>query len=135
MRRLDHSQFLDQAGRRHQRDICRESSTQPPVLIDRQMLGFEANPAQCKTLETVRQQREETARRHRSHQRESGGLCFHLQPVAAVPQDFRAVPGDHQVSQGPTEATEVAGILRSRDHQGVKLEIGQPPAHGSHAAC
>src|ERR1700680_4997339 len=104
------------------------------MLIDGQLLGLEADVAHAEGLEPLRDERPEAARLSRPYQREAGCLAFHLQPVAAVAQDFRGVLSDHQVAQAAAESREIADVLRCGDDQPIELELEEAPASGGQPA-
>ena len=100
---LHDSEFLDQARGRHQRRLGWQRRRESLMLVECQVLGLEADPPQPQCLDALGNQRPEAMRRPRWHESEGRRLGFHLQPVAAVPQDFRGVPGNDEVAEAAGE--------------------------------
>src|SRR5207245_11792359 len=96
---LNDSKLLDQTRGGDQRGLWWQRRRKALVLIERQVLGLEADPAQPERLHPLRNQRPEGVRRPGWHQPEGRCLGLHLQPVAAVPQDFGAIRADDQVTE------------------------------------
>ena len=122
---LHDSELLDQPRSRHQGWVRWQNGRKSLVLVERQVLGLEADPPQPQCLEPLRNQRPEAVRRPRWHESEGRCLGLHLQPVAAVPEDFGGILADDQVAQAAAEPGEIADVLRRGHDQTIELEIEQ----------